>query len=333
MLSHPAAGLVPILTVAEALGLPLVGRCTCCFNGQAHTAGRDRNPSLTFFPDSGRFKCFACGIRGDAIDLVRAVKGLAFRKAVEWLESLAVRAPVVTTSLATAKAAASTLGPDACAAYSRLYALCVPPKLDLSEGQYLVARGLDLGLAAAHHARVLADVSLPLGIDSGLLEAGGLVSRSGEFLFKHHRLLFFYFDDDRPVYVCARDVTGQSTAKELSPVGLPCPLPYNRNTLLNNAIDTLYLCEGCIDTLSAVQLGYPAIGVPGTCGFRREWISLLRGAKHVRVLFDNDESGRRQGAELAAQLRLQGIPAELFHPATGKDVNEHLLNLQKGSIS
>ena len=233
--------------------------------------------------------------------------------------------------LATAKPATLFPSPEAYAAYTQLYALSVPPTPDLSEGQYLAARGLDLGLAAAHHARVLTDARL-LEVDFGLLAAGGLVTKTNQLLFSRHRLLFFYFDGDHPVYLSGRDVTGQSTAKELSPIGRPCPLPYNGNALGSRGADPLYICEGCIDTLSAVQLGYRAIGVPGTCGFRREWIPLLRGVKQVRVLFDNDASGRQQGAELAAQLRLQGISAELFHPATGKDVNEHL-NLQKGPVS
>ena len=31
------------------------------------------------------------------------------------------------------------------------------------------------------------------------------------------------------------------------------------------------ICEGCIDTLSALQLGLPAVGVPGVTGFQRGW--------------------------------------------------------------
>jgi DNA primase len=210
--------------------------------------------------------------------------------------------------------------------------MTVPPSLDLPEGRYLAQRGLDLELAARHHVRVLSDLERTQEVSPGLFDAGGLFSKDGWFLFHAHRLLFFFFQGDHPVYVCGRDVTGRSQAKELSPVGLHSPVPFNVN-LLDGHPDAVHICEGCIDTLSALQLGHPAIGVPGTCSFRQEWFPLLRGVKQARVLFDNDESGRRQGAELAAQLRLHGIPAELFHPATGKDMNDHLLNLQKKGLT
>jgi hypothetical protein len=40
----------------------LLGRCV----SQHH---EDKTPSMTVFTDTGRFKCFGCGIRGDVIDL------------------------------------------------------------------------------------------------------------------------------------------------------------------------------------------------------------------------------------------------------------------------
>lgn len=42
----------------------LLGRCV----GPDH---QDRTPSLTIFTEEGRFKCFGCGLFGDAIDLER----------------------------------------------------------------------------------------------------------------------------------------------------------------------------------------------------------------------------------------------------------------------
>ena len=35
--------------------------------------------------DTGRWICFSCGHKGDLIDLVRAVRGIAFREALEYL--------------------------------------------------------------------------------------------------------------------------------------------------------------------------------------------------------------------------------------------------------
>ena len=71
---HPAARAAPITTVAAALGLEVAGRKARCYNAAAHKSGTDETPALVFFPDSNRFKCFACGVYGDAIDLVQAVR-------------------------------------------------------------------------------------------------------------------------------------------------------------------------------------------------------------------------------------------------------------------
>lgn len=331
MSTNPAATLLPILEVATALGLPLEGRRTSCFNGQGHQGGRDDNPSLTFFPDRGRYKCFACGVRGDAIDLVRAIRGVSFPDAVVWLKNLRGSRPYNNHPLTLPRpvSASQYPGPEALEVYAQLYSLAVPPAPGSPEGIYLMEkRGLKLDLAAACGLRTIPPSTVRACFDTERLCAAGLTSKRGDYLFRYHTLLLFYLDGTQPIYVSARDISGQASAKELSPAGLQCPLPYNHGVLLTDNLDTLYVCEGCLDTLSALQLGYPAIGVPGTSGFRSDWFPLLRGIRQIRVLFDNDESGRTQGAELAAQLRLHGIPAERFHPATGKDMNDHLLNTQ-----
>jgi DNA primase len=328
---HPAVQATSILEVAAALGLPLEGRRTYCINEQGHQDGRDDNPSLTFFPDSGRFKCFACGVHGDTIDLVRSVLGLPFREAVNWIRDRFGGATVSVVNRPAPAFRARTPDPAAIEAYGQLYSLSVPPSLNSPEGQYLKQqRGLNLDLAIEHGVRAVAPSWALWQLDQQLLEAAGLLSKSGNFLFARHTLLFFYFDGDQPVYVSARDVTGEAHAKELSPSGLQCPVPYNANVLATNP-DTIYICEGPIDTLSAVQLGYSAIGVPGTNRFREEWFSLLRHVPHVRVLFDNDMAGQTRGAELRTQLCLHGIRAEAIHPAVGKDVNDLLLHLRSNT--
>src|SRR4051812_38410904 len=90
-MSHPAAQWVPILDVAAALGLKPNGRTASCFNGSAHKSGRDAKPALTFLTDYNRFKCHACGVKGDSIALVMGVLGVPFKEAVAWLANLAGR--------------------------------------------------------------------------------------------------------------------------------------------------------------------------------------------------------------------------------------------------
>jgi len=327
---HPAVQAAPILDVAAALDLTLVGRRAHCFNEDGHAGGRDENPSLTFFPDYQRFKCYSCGVHGDSIDLVRQVRDLSFLEAVDWLQGqFGASKGTLASPTSSPPATRNTPDLEAIEVYRRLYEAATPPSADSEEGIYLTEqRGLDLDVAAAHGVRVITNPWVFSQIDQQSLDSAGLLSRDGNFLFTNHRLLFFFLDGDRPVYMCGRDVTGRSRAKELSPARLQCPVPFNRNVLATDP-DSVCICEGPIDTLSAVQLGHPAIGVPGTSGFCDEWFQLLRPVPCVKVLFDNDESGRREGAELRTQLCLRGIAAEAVSPALGKDVNDLLIRSNK----
>ena len=77
-----------IKDVAERLGLEVKQRGNSpCFNTLAHANG-DRHPSLAFDPKTNKFKCFACGVSGDTIDLVAKVENLNYVEAYKRLADL-----------------------------------------------------------------------------------------------------------------------------------------------------------------------------------------------------------------------------------------------------
>jgi DNA primase len=322
------------VTAAAALGLRAARGKFHCFNGRDHRRGEDRTPSLVLYPADGRFKCFGCGVGGDVIDLVRGVLGVSFREAVAWITELAGgRGPAIPAGVAVCQPRQAGLD-RAAEVYHALSDLTALPEPGSPAGDYLLQRGIDPGTASAVGAREVAHVpsvwfSLLGKFGEDQVRDAGLVSRQGNFLFAHHHLLLFYLDGAKPVFVQARDVTGTAAAKELRPSGLPCPLPYNANAL-RGPPPRVYVCEGCIDTLSALQLGYPAVGVPGVQSFRDEWFPRFRAVPQVYVVFDNDEAGRRGGAELCARFRLHGFRVEVVHPPVGKDVNDFLVACRKG---
>ena len=47
----------------------------------------DKNPSLSVDKEKGVYHCFGCGESGDAIELVKKMKGLGFREAVAFLKN------------------------------------------------------------------------------------------------------------------------------------------------------------------------------------------------------------------------------------------------------
>jgi DNA primase len=333
-MAHPASRAVPILAVAAALRMEVTGRKARCFNGAAHKSGSDEKPALTFQTDVNRFKCYACGVKGDAIDLVRGVLGVSFGEAVQRLAEMAGGLPAGAVPAVSPVPTSRTPTPRARDVYARLFELSYALAPGSPGGEYLRGRGIGLELAEQHRVTELRSPRevwerLADDFDEDDLWAAGLVSRRGRFLFGGHRLLFFHFAGHWPQYVMARDITGASPCKELSLAGLHSPVPYLTDVLALRPARVL-VCEGCVDTLSAAQLGYAAVGVPGVVGFREDWFPLFRGVGRVTVLFDNDAAGRRQGAELRARFRLRGIPADAEFPARGKDLNDLLKLLNKG---
>jgi DNA primase len=282
--------------------------------------------------DVNRFRCYACDVQGDAITLVQEVRKASFREAVEFLTELQQGDRPRTGSSAPGTAAASpSRGNNERDVYMRLYELSYELTPRSPGGRYLKSRGLDVSLANILQVGELEDLGEvwdglvdDFGVDR--LRGAGLVSRRGNFLFSRHRLLFFFFDGDLPRFVQARDLTGEASCKELSLAGLRSPVPYNVNAL-KQPLERVLLCEGCIDTLSAAQLGYSAVGIPGVTGFREEWFSLFHNCHHVTIAFDNDPAGRRQAVELRSRFRLRGIRADVQLPREGKDVNDLLKSL------
>jgi DNA primase len=77
-LNHPIADLIARYGIElRRSGSTLVGRCPFHQDG-----GR---PNLTVFPRSGRFVCFRCQARGDAISFVQQLEHVTFREAAERL--------------------------------------------------------------------------------------------------------------------------------------------------------------------------------------------------------------------------------------------------------
>ena len=67
--------------------------------------------------------------------------------------------------------------------------------------------------------------------------------------------------------------------------------------------DIVYVVKGEPDRVSAVQLGLPAVAVPGAGKWAREWAQrLAAGRDRVVVLADSDEPGRRAAQKWAAAI-------------------------------
>jgi len=317
----------------------VAGRAAHCFNAAGHARG-DRNPSLKLFPESGRYKCYSCGIGGDAIDLVRQVRGVSFVDAVAWLGQLAGGGQLPRAGgFANPLQRGHEPSDAAREIYHQVYSWSYRLRQSADEAWYLMRRGIDLDVADKAGAGIIVPRELwPELTDkyalSDLRDAG-LVSGQDGFLFARHTLLFSYMADGKVQYLQARDVTGNANVKELSLAGYRSPVPFNGD-VLREPQDRVFICEGCLDTISALQLGYPAIGIPGVQGFREEWFALFGNVGSVLIAFDNDQAGQRVAVKLRSEFRLRRIRADVVLPSQGKDINDQLtfrMEKQRGKSS
>jgi DNA primase len=82
------------------------------------------------------------------------------------------------------------------------------------------------------------------------------------------------------------------------------------------------LCEGEIDTMTAVQAGLPAVGVPGASSWGKYFYRAFDGYDAVYVLTDMDDKGAGLGfaEKVAGQIKSARI-IPMQHDGVGHDVN------------
>ena len=93
------------------------------------------------------------------------------------------------------------------------------------------------------------------------------------------------------------------------------------------------VAEGEIDAMILWQMGYRAVGVPGTQAWQDHFRYLFRNAEEVVLVFDNDEpkAGRNAGQMGAAKvwrsLEKTGIVTRAVMLPRGLDINDAYLEL------
>jgi len=352
----------PILEVARDLGLEVNHNRFRCPRAERHAHG-DRTPSVTLWPERGFFKCWVCPeVKGDVIDLVRLMKGLDFSGAVAFLEKHSGYSPHPGSKTILPAGGAKQHSPHHNSETqteffparkelkpSEKSAATPPPPREESETlksrselieAFLKLCGPVHGKAAAwlkgrrifqktweaQHLRMVENygrVSDELRNRFSLadLQDSGLFNPGGHLRFYRHPLILPYFLNDKPVYLQARALDSAIQPKELSLAGtIPCP--YNAK-LLDGKPGPLYLCEGVIDALTLIEVGFAAVGVPGATHFKAAWLPLFRN-KSVYVVFDADAAGEAGALRAVALLTEQGIEAHRLPLPAGKDINDWL---------
>lgn len=322
---------IPIGQVAADLGFRLDsrGRGLCRLPGHD-----DTRPSFALRPRWNGFVCYPCRKHGSVIDLTMLMEGLDFLRACRWLgerylgERYADGAAPRRSNSASAPTAVAN---------PELYSWLLDQS-PLGDGgrAYLSARGFSAATLAAFRIGQVADRPALLRaarreFGEDRLRRAGLVRdgrRGPDLVFPSHYLLFPFLFDGAVSYIQARRADGAPAYRWLCPGGMLAPA-FNSD-ILSQGHATVMICEGVTDTLSAHELGRPAIGLTGAnARLDPETIARLRG-HNVVLLGDSDKAGRGFARDIVRLLSAHGITAIARSlPGGANDLND-LLRQQRG---
>lgn len=357
---------IPIKDVWQALGYELPrGRSNAhCFS--TNHKNNDRNPSLGLDLKANRYKCFACGISGDSIELVKQAKSLDFREATEWLSD-AFRVDIshfkqkndtryINHSKTPVKAPRSyklepirNKGlsyelPKHIDIYKSFYKLTTEPNEALKA--FWSDRGLSGGLLKTAGWRTInrkTYIRLNERFSTKeLIEAGLLTERPNEIikpLFYNHTVAVPFFDGDELIYLRARTLDPSIKAKYLAPRNTSPPI-YNYQAIYSfDGTDPLYITESETDALALTEMGKTALALVGGQKHPdslvvRELIQLITKGLNKKIIFrivtDRDSTGEQFFDSLGKALYLAGIPSKNIEKYQAKkqykDISEQLKN-------
>lgn len=273
----------------------------CPFHG-------DSNPSFVVWEKDDHWHCFGCGKGGDIFTFHQTENNCDFKESLKELAhqvGIELRyKPEELVAQSKARRRAQIL--DATLEYYRT-------QLKPEHIGYLHSRGFTdefitsyrFGFAPGGGLRKhLANYPLDE------LKALGLVNHDGRDFFWNRLIIPVYGRDADIVNLVGRIWNGdESTRKYLR---LPGDSQLVNERGLRNT-DVVYLCEGDTDTPTLVQLGLPAVGVPGASALKDEYADKFKRIKTVYVCADADEAGNklaiRAGELLGNRCQIVELPA------------------------
>ena len=268
---------------------------------------------------AGRFKCFACSIQGDVVDLASLVLGCDLPSALSWLDGQARREPLpkpkphapldvapLNEDLTSFASEAFHRRSDAAVAW--LVSRGLGPVMDTFRLGSTDAPGFDVALLPQNHDKQT-----------------GRAYQHKNFL---NRLIIPYLTPISGVsYVNARAL-GEQKPKYLKPARPQGggARPYLLDMMLAMS-DEILIAEGELDCLSihAALPGVAACALPGTQTLR-QGDELLFEDKKVFIVMDNDAAGLKAREELERRLQPYARSVSQLHlPPQYNDVNELLV--------
>ena len=225
----------------------------------------DQDPSLQFYKNDTRAKCFPCGWDGDMFDYESATKNLDF---LEALASLEQRAPMRDKADLAAE---------------------LEPEAEPQSPVEMTQEQKDHGAKFAQYLKetpVAADTLCHRRGNCWKAETITQLASEGVLGWDMDQVIFIY-----PTGIKTRVWPGR---KIFWKYGNPSGGPWRSYKM--QAAKEVILCEGETDAISLIDCGFEqdsevaVVACPSASGFQRQWGPLFQG-KEVVIAFDNDEAG------------------------------------------
>ncbi|MBN1871357.1 MAG: toprim domain-containing protein, partial [Candidatus Omnitrophica bacterium] len=134
-------------------------------------------------------------------------------------------------------------------------------------------------------------------------------------------IVFPNFRHGQVVHLSARRIDG----KEPKYLHLPGEIKYlyNEDALYEKEV---YVVEGILDCLSALQCGYPAVAVLGASNFKPEYVQKFSRSEKVYICLDGDEAGVKGSLKVGNMI---GDKARIVSLPIGMDINDYFNSYTK----
>jgi len=173
------------------------------------------------------------------------------------------------------------------------------------------------------------------------LEQAGLFKKNGKLKTKYHN--FFVF----PVYLGNRIVNlrfkpapwakwKSRTGEVITPktMGIAGQIVFlYLSDLLKKGLKFVVICEGEPDTLTLIQAGIPAVGIPGAGNFKREWVDMFNGVEMIFAALDPDRAGENGFENIRLKFKAAGREVYKIELPAGKDVNDFFQSFDSGEAA
>ncbi|RYG41951.1 DNA primase, partial [bacterium] len=278
----------------------------------------DKNPSFNVSPETGRYKCFACGAGGDVFTWVMERRNVDFPEALQLLareanvilpERTGPREPKVDHNSAMETALAyfreqferSPLAREYVAgrgmdeATIKTWEMGYAPNVGEALAMYLKRAGISLAVAkeaflvdedagGGYFDKFRGRLMFPIRDERGQLVAFG-----GRLLTTGHPK--YINSGDTPIYRKSRVLYGLNRARE--------PLGKSRRAVL---------CEGYLDVIACHRAGVEtAVASLGTALAEDQAKLLKRWSDEVVILYDSDDAGRKAALRATDVLVAAGL--------------------------